>query len=132
MRLVFDRNFKFRGFSESLENIVWGTIGVWANFFIKFFVLFTAPLCTYYLIKLFRRAKPEKRKNQWNPLSNPIPFIIINLCWGLLVCGIVSGKAFKKTDNVYKPKTGWNFNDPNHHNSVADPKQNNQNTFHLK
>lgn len=130
MRLIFDRNFKFRGFSESLENIVLGTIDVWANIIGKFLILFTAPLGTYYLIRQFRKAKPEDRRNRWNPLSNPIPFLIINICWLFLVFWIVSGRAFEKEDSTYKPKTSWDFKDPNHYNPLADPRQQvDQNTF---
>ena len=59
MRLIFDRNFKFRGFSESLENIVLGTIGLWSNLIGTFLAFLIAPIFTYHLIRLARKAKPE-------------------------------------------------------------------------
>lgn len=126
MRLIFDRNFKFRGFSESLENIVLGTIGLWSNLIGTFLAFLIAPIFTYHLIRLARKAKPEDRRSQWNPLRNPIPFIIINICWLSFVCCIVFGKAFEKENLSYKPKTFWDFKDPNHYNPIADPNRSRQ------
>ena len=131
MRLIFDRHGKFRGYSESLENIVLGTIQFWAGALGTFLFFLIAPLGTYYLIRLYRKAKPKDRRNQWNPLRNPIPFLIINACWLALVICIVSGKAFEIEDRSYKPKTFWDFKDPKHRNPVGERRIYQGNTFHL-
>ncbi len=119
MKLYFDKNFKFKGFSESLGNYVVGTIGMWTSllgFFLPFAIF---PLLTYFLIKRFRKANKKERKNQWNPLHNPIPFILTNVIWVFFACWIISGEAFKP----YHPKSDyepWDFNDPSHYNDIGD------------
>lgn len=119
IKLYFDRNFRFKGFSESLESYVIGTISMWTSILGTYLSFAIFPLLTYFLIKGFRKANKKERKNQWNPIHNPIPFILLNIIWVLFTCWIVSGEAFKpaKHESTYKQ---WDFNDPAHYNSVGD------------
>lgn len=119
MRLIFDRNFKFRGFSDSLSNVAMGTISMWLSIFGTFLAFAIFPLGTYFLIKGFWKAEAKFKKSQWNPLYNPIPFIILNLLWVFMIGWMISGEAFKpaKYDTTYKQ---WDFNDPKNYNPVGD------------
>lgn len=120
MRLIFDRNLKFRGYSESLENVTKGFLQFWGENILFLIIFFAAPLETFWLAKNFKKAGKKYWKNRFNPLHNPIPFIIINAMWMFLVGWMIFGKAFKKPSNPNKPATFWDFKDPKHHNPVAD------------
>lgn len=120
MRLIFDRNLKFRGYSESLENVTSGFLRFWGENFLFFILFFTAPIGTFWLGKTFKKAGRKYRKNKFNPLYNPIPFIIVNVLWIFLIGWMISGKAFKKNPNHNKPATFWDFKDPKHHNPISD------------
>lgn len=112
MRLFYDRNFRFRGFSESLENIVSGSIIMWTHIIGTFLCFFIMPLFTLFLIRANGNSK-------WNPRRSPIPFIIMNVIWILVAIMILSGDGHYLYDDPASTWTPHNFNDPANHNPIG-------------
>lgn len=109
MRLHYDRKGKLRGYSDNLENVVAGDmfLGAELGFFVIFFII--APFATYWLAKNYKKwgKKSPGWKSPWNPNRNPIPFIIINIIWGLVLAWMISGEAFKKVRTDYQPPSDY-------------------------
>lgn len=118
MRLIFDNNFKFRGFSDSLENVVIGTLVESGSIILHLIFMAFAPLSTLLLIRFFKRH-PESSSSRWNPLNSPIPFSILNLIWVLMAIMIATGNCEGISQEPKSNYKQWDFTSGEHYNPIG-------------
>lgn len=83
MRLIFDSDSKFRGFSTSTSEAVGLLFGLVGGILLPVLCFVLAPLTT---LLMYYLDLPEESK--WNPRTHKLAFIFLNLMW---LCFIIYG-----------------------------------------
>lgn len=88
-RLHFDKNGHYKGYSDSLEDVVVGRAMLMGGMVTIFLVTLLAPIVTYLLIGEFKNAREAGLKPRWDPKTNPAPFIGLNILWVIVWTSII-------------------------------------------
>lgn len=118
MRLHFDSKGNYRGHSSTPREFFYGWCVVLSDYLGVLLWLIFAPIAT---VALITRVKNGCKVGDWNPIKNPIPFIIINIIWALFWYAIISGKYVEyyysehpkcNKEYAYDETTGmWGYKD---------------------
>jgi len=83
MRLIFDNDFKFRGFSTSTLEAVGLLFGLVGGILLPVLCFVLAPLTTLLMYSL-----DLPKESKWNPRTHKLAFIFLNMMW---LCFIIYG-----------------------------------------